>query len=73
MTSKITLCSTSRKGKQQTMKNEAETETAWEIWHLISKLNDLIWDHYEENFMDRYLKNEYQKCLRKQIHDDIPF
>jgi hypothetical protein len=73
MTIKITACSTCRKGKEQTMKHEAEIETAWEIWHLISKLNDLIWDHYEENFIDRYLKDEYQKCLRKQIDDDIPF
>ena len=55
------------------MKDEAEIETAWEIWHLLSKLNDLIWDHYEENFIDRYLKDEYQKCLTKQIDDDIPF
>lgn len=55
------------------MKDRAEIETAWQVCNLISRLNDLIWDHYEENFIDRYLKDEYQKCLRKQIEDEIPF
>ena len=26
------------------MKNEHEVMLAWKIWHLISRLNDLIWD-----------------------------
>jgi hypothetical protein len=29
------------------MKTSTEIEIVWEIWHLISRLNDLIWDLYE--------------------------
>ncbi len=55
------------------MKDRAEIETAWKVCNLISRLNDLIWDYYEDGFIELYLKEEYQKHLRKQIEDDIPF
>jgi hypothetical protein len=38
------------------MKSENEIKLAWEIWHLISRLNDLIWDFYENEFIDLHLK-----------------
>jgi len=34
------------------MKNEKEVQTAWEIWYLINRLSDLLWERYEENFPD---------------------
>ncbi|MFC1816465.1 hypothetical protein ACFL0M_11150 [Thermodesulfobacteriota bacterium] len=33
------------------MKDQKEIRVAWQIWHLISRLNDLIWDHYEDEFV----------------------
>jgi hypothetical protein len=33
------------------MKDKEEIKTAWEIWNLISRLNDLLWDFYEEDFI----------------------
>jgi hypothetical protein len=40
------------------MKTSTEVEIAWEIWHLISRLNDLIWDLYENEFMNILEKKE---------------
>jgi len=34
------------------MKTEKEIQTAWEIWYLINRLSDLLWDRYEEDFPD---------------------
>jgi hypothetical protein len=34
------------------MKDEKEIQTAWEIWILINRLNDLLWERYEEDFPD---------------------
>ena len=50
------------------MKNENEIRFAWEIWHLISKLNDLIWEYYEDEFIDQHLK-EYDEQYRGSLTD----
>lgn len=42
------------------MRDEDEIKVAWETWNLISRLNDLIWDFYEEPFIE-LLKKEYGK------------
>ena len=34
------------------MKTKKEIQTAWEIWILINRLNDLLWERYEEAFPD---------------------
>ena len=33
------------------MKDKNEIQLAYTVWTLIAKLNDLIWDHYEEDFI----------------------
>lgn len=43
------------------MKDKNEIMIAWQIWHLISRLNDLIWDHYEDEFV--------QLCQQYDQHD----
>ena len=34
------------------MKDEKEIQTAWEMLNLIEKLDQLLWDRYEEDFPD---------------------
>ena len=46
------------------MKDQKEIRIALEIWNLINKLSDLLWDRYEEDFLDIYLKEEEDKYLR---------
>ena len=45
-------------------RNEKEIQTAWEIWTLINRLNDLLWERYEDSFLQIYLKEEDEKFLR---------
>ena len=46
-----TLMSTNwLKAGEITMKDQTQIDTAWQIWHLISRLNDLIWEHYEKEY-----------------------
>lgn len=34
------------------MKDPQEVRIAWVIWNLIYHLNDRLWDHYEEEFLE---------------------
>jgi hypothetical protein len=34
------------------MKGEKEVQTAWEICNLLNRLNTLLWNRYEEDFID---------------------
>ena len=49
-----------------------EIQIAWEIWNLVNKLNDLLWDRYEEGFLEIYLKEEEQKFLRTLEAPNLP-
>jgi len=53
------------------MKTSTEAKIAWEIWHLISRLNDLIWDLYENEFMNIVENDEFMKTDLKD--EDFPF
>ena len=53
------------------MKTSTEIEIVWEIWHLISRLNDLIWDLYENEFMNILEKKEDIKSDLSDV--DFPF
>jgi hypothetical protein len=53
------------------MKTSTEIEIVWEIWHLISRVNDLIWDLYENEFMNILEKKEYMKSDLSD--EDFPF
>ncbi len=45
------------------MKDEKEIQTAWEIWMLINRLNDLLWERYEEDFPDFDPYEQQDPCL----------
>jgi hypothetical protein len=45
------------------MKEEKENQIAWEIWNLIERPNNLLWDRHEDDFIDIYLKEEEDKSL----------
>ncbi len=34
------------------MKDEEEIQTAWEMLNLLEKLNQLLWDRYEDDFIE---------------------
>ena len=43
------------------MKDQKEIQIALEIWNLINKLSDLLWDRYDKEFLEIYLKEEDDK------------
>jgi len=56
------------------MKNENEIQVAWEIWKIIYRLNDLIWDRYEDQFIKLSMKEEddkYWKQIEEENQDTI--
>ena len=57
------------KGEKR-MNNEEEIKTAWTIWHLMARLNELIWNQYENEFIERYLKLEEEKYWESQADED---
>ena len=54
------------------MKDEKEIQTAWEIWILINRLNDLLWNRYEKDFPDLDRQEEEDKFLRSIESPDLP-
>jgi hypothetical protein len=46
------------------MKEEKEIQIAWEILNLINTLNDLLWNRYEDPFLQIYSQEEDEKFLR---------
>ena len=53
------------------MKTQKEIQTAWEIWALINRLNDLLWDRYDDEFIEIDLKEEDDKFLRTLETSDL--
>ena len=43
------------------MKDEKEVQIAWEMLNLLEKLNQLLWDRYEDDFIDIDLQKD--PCL----------
>jgi len=54
------------------MKDQKQAQIALEIWNLINKLSDLLWDRYEEEFLEIYLKEEDDKYLRTIQDSNLP-
>ena len=58
------------------MKDENEIKFAWKIWHLISLLNDSIWEYYEDEFLQlqQHTHVLYRGSLNDHMgHDDPQF
>ena len=54
------------------MKDQNEVQIALEIWNLTNKLGDLLWDRYDKEFLDIYLKEEADKFLRTLQDSTLP-
>jgi hypothetical protein len=54
------------------MKTEKEIRTAWEIWILINRLNDLLWDRYDDEFIEIDLQEEVDKPQPREEKSLLP-
>ena len=53
------------------MKDQKEIQSAWKIFNLIEKLNHLLWNRYENDFIEIYLREEDDKFLRTIGHPSL--
>jgi hypothetical protein len=53
------------------MKNEEEIHNAWLIWHLMARLGILLWNQYEKEFVERYIKIKEKKYWGNQSDKDF--
>jgi len=52
------------------MNNQEEIQTAWAIWHLMARLNELIWNRYENEFIEQHLELVEVKHYQSQSDED---
>ncbi len=45
------------------MKDQNEIRLAWQLWDLASRLNDLLWDRYGDEFIDIHTTEEADRYL----------
>ena len=53
------------------MHTKQTVNTAWELFNLLEKLSNLLFDQYHEQFMDRHLEEEWERLYYQQCEDDI--
>jgi len=55
------------------MKSEKLTEAqiAWLLWNLHERLNNLLWDRYEKEFMDWVMDENYRKEMERRIEEEM--
>ena len=48
------------------MEGQAEASEALRLWEALQNLSDLLWDRYEEAFLDTYLERESEKYAQQR-------
>lgn len=54
------------------MNNQKEIQIAREIWNRLNQFSDLLWDRYEEDFLDIHLEQENTQFLHSLIASPLP-
>jgi hypothetical protein len=53
------------------MNEQQKIQAAWDITELMAKLNDLLWDQYKDQFIERCIKSEEDKFWDQWIKNDL--
>ncbi len=54
------------------MKNNQESERAWKLWEMLSRMESFLWDSYYEYFMEMCM-NKADDDHTPDEPDDFPF
>jgi hypothetical protein len=49
------------------MQNKDEAKLAWILWQVISDLNQLLWDLYEDHFLDFIMEERENKIDEQNL------
>lgn len=52
------------------MNDQNEIRLAWQLWELASRLNNLLWDRYGDEFIDIHLTEEDDRYVSSI--DELP-
>jgi hypothetical protein len=51
--------------------NLTEAQIAWILWNLHDRLNDLLWDHYEKEFLDWATDESHRKEMERIADEEL--
>jgi hypothetical protein len=55
------------------MKSEtlSEAQIAWILWNLHERLNNLLWDRYEKEFLDWAMDENQRKEMDRMMEEEL--
>jgi hypothetical protein len=51
--------------------NLTEAQIAWILWNLHNRLNDLLWDRYEKEFIDWAMDENQRKEMERIANEEL--
>lgn len=51
--------------------NLTEAQTAWVLWNLHERFNQLLWDRYEKEFLNWVMNENERKEMEKMLSKDF--
>ena len=51
--------------------NLTEAQIAWILYNLHERLNSLLWDRYEKEFLDWVMDENYKKEMQRRMEEEL--
>jgi hypothetical protein len=51
--------------------NLTEAQIAWLLYNLHERLNSLLWDRYEKEFLDWVMDENYKKEMQRRMEEEL--
>jgi len=51
--------------------NLTEAQIAWILWNLHERLNNLLWDRYEKEFLDWAMDENHRKEMERIANEEL--
>ncbi len=67
------VLSVSADPEREKMKSEnlTEAQIAWILYHLHERLNSLLWDRYEKQFLDWVMDENYRREMERRMEEEL--
>jgi len=51
--------------------NLTEAQIAWILYNLHERLNSLLWDRYEKEFLDWVMDENYRRKMERRMEEEL--
>jgi hypothetical protein len=51
--------------------NLSEAQIAWILWNLHERLNSLLWDRYEKEFLDWAMDENQRRKMERMMEEEL--